>query len=95
MVLNTTTWVEYLVQENTALKSDNYVYNEPFKETTFYDASSKSVKTVNQVVTGGAAVLITVGPDARTTQYERTVYSLLDLFGYLGGLNDFMFIAGL
>ena len=95
MVLNTTTWIEYFVQESTALSSDNYVYNEPFKETTFYDTSPKSVQTVNQVATGGAVALITIGPEARTTQYERTVYSLLDLFGYLGGLNDFMFIIGL
>ena len=95
MVLNSTTWIEYFVQESTALSSDNYVYNEPFKETTFYDTSPKSVQATNQVATGGAVALITIGPDARTTQYERTVYSLLDLFGYLGGLNDFMFIAGL
>ena len=94
MVLNTTTWVEYLVQENTALKSDNLLYNEQFKETIFYDVSTKNIKTINQIVTGGATVFISIGPDPKTTQYERTVYSLLDLFGYLGGLYDFMLFVG-
>ena len=94
MVLNTTTWVEYLVQENTALRSENYIYNEPFEEIIFYDTGTKNIKTINQVVTGGAVVFISIGPDPRTTQYERTVYSLLNLFGYLGGLKDFMLFLG-
>ena len=31
MLENTTTWIEYFVQENTAMRSDNIIFNEPFK----------------------------------------------------------------
>ena len=94
MLLNATNWAEYLVQENTAMRSDNVFYSEPYNETTFYDIGTKNIKTVNNIVTGGAAAFITVGPDPKTIHYERTVYTLLDLFGYLGGLYDFMLFVG-
>ena len=65
-----------------------------FKETKFYDIGTQNIKTINQVVTGGAVLFISIGNYAQTIQFERTVYSFLDLFGYLGGLYDFMFIVG-
>ena len=70
------------------------LYNEPFEQSTFYDIGTKNIKTINQVATGGAVAFISVGPDPKTIQYERTVYSLFDLFGYLGGLYDFMLFIG-
>ena len=91
---NATTWVEYFLQENTALTSDNLFYSEPFKETKFYDIATEKVKTINNIVSGGAILLISIGPYPKTIQYERTVYWLLDLFGYLGGLYDFMLLVG-
>ena len=94
MLLNATNWIEYLVQENNAYRSDNLFYNEPFQKSTFYDIGTKNIKTINQVATGGAVAFISVGPDPKTIQYERTVYSLFDLFGYLGGLYDFMLFIG-
>ena len=63
-------------------------------KTTFYDIGNKNIRTINSVASGGALVFITVASDPRTIQYERTVYSLLDLFGYLGGLYDFMLFIG-
>ena len=63
-------------------------------KTTFYDIGNKNIRTINSVASGGALVFITVASDPRTIQYERTVYSLLDLFGYLGGLYDFMLFVG-
>ena len=94
MVPNFTTWIEYFVQENTALTSDNILFSEPFKESKFYDIAAENIKTINQVVTDGAILFISIGPYAESIQFERTVYSLLDLFGYLGGLFDFMFFIG-
>ena len=94
MLPNATTWIEYFLQENTALTSDNLFYNAPYKEAKFYDVASEKVKTLNNVVSGGAILFISIGPFAKTIQYERTVYWLLDLFGYLGGLYDFMLLVG-
>ena len=94
LVPNLTTWIEYFVQENTALTSDNILFSEPFTESKFYDIAAQNVKTINNVVTGGAVLFISVGPHAETIQFERTIYSLMDLFGYLGGLFDFMFFVG-
>ena len=37
---------------------------------------------------------MSIGNYAQTIQFERTVYSMLDLFGYLGGLYDFMLVVG-
>ena len=71
---NATTWVEYFLQENTALTSDNLFYSEPFKETKFYDIATEKVKTINNIVSGGAILLISIGPYPKTIQYERTVY---------------------
>ena len=92
---NATTWVECFIRENTALTSDNIFYSEPFTETKFYDVGTQNIKTINQVVSDGAILFITIGNYAQTIQFERTVYSMLDLFGYLGGLYDFMFLVGL
>ena len=39
-------------------------------------------------------LFISIGNYAQTIQFERTVYSFLDLFGYLGGLYDFLLIVG-
>ena len=94
LLSNTTTWVECFIRENTALTSDNILFNEPFKETKFYDIGTQNIKTINQGVTGGAIFFISIGNYAQTIQFERTVYSLLDLFGYLGGLYDFMLVVG-
>ena len=66
----------------------------PFKETKFYDIGSENTNTINQVVSGGAVFFLSIGNDPQTIQFERTVYSMLDLFGYLGGLYDFMLVVG-
>ena len=94
LIPNATTWVEYFIRENTALTSDNIFFNEPFKETKFFDIGDQNFKTINQVVSGGSYLFISLGNYYQTNQYERTVYSLLDLFGYLGGLYDFLLVVG-
>ena len=91
---NTTTWIEWFIRENTALTSDNLLFSEPFSETKFYDIGTQNIKTISDSATGGAILFITIGNYAQTIQFERTVYSMLDLFGYLGGLYDFMLVVG-
>ena len=94
LLSNFTTQIEYSVQENTALTSDEIVIAGPFKESKFYDIASANVKTINQAATGGAVLSISISSSSESVQFERTAKTLFDLFGYLGGLFDFMFFVG-
>ena len=49
---------------------------------------------LNNKVTGGAVALLSIALGKKTIEYERIVYSFIDMFGFLGGLYDFMYITG-
>ena len=56
--------------------------------------NQKFFKDLNNKVTGGAVALMSVALGKKTIEYERVVYSFIDMFGFLGGLYDFMYISG-
>ena len=90
------TWLDTYVQVNEADISDNRIYGEPYKVEQFYGISQKYFKTINQYLGRNlkSIAAITFVNDPQTIKYERQVYSLSEMFGFLGGLYDFLLFIG-
>ena len=82
------------VQENHALLSDNRIYQSEFEKKPYYSISGTNKNAYNKTVYPGSYGFITFKLDKVTEEYERIVYSLLDMFGYIGGLYDFLSLIG-
>ena len=89
-------WLDTYVQVNEADMSDNRIYGEPYKVEKFYGISQKYFKTINQYLGRNpkSIAAITFVNDPQTIKYERQVYSLFEMFGFLGGLYDFLLFIG-
>ena len=90
----TTRWFEALVKQNEALTSDGIFYGEPFKSQKFYSVMQKHYKVIPGEATGNVLAYITLGMARESDLYERSVYSIIDMFGFLGGLHDSLFFIG-
>ena len=91
---DSTTWFDALVQVNEAYMSDNRLYGAPYDVKEFFSLSQKEVKLINKDLAFNSLSLITITNDPHTIRYERQVYSLFDMFGFLGGLYDFLLFVG-
>lgn len=60
----------------------------------FYAVNQKTYKIINNQASGGAVGVISFALDKQTIEYERVVYSFIDMFGFLGGIYDFMYFCG-
>lgn len=60
----------------------------------FYTVNEKQYKMINNKVSNGSVGFISFALDKNTIEYERVVYSFIDMFGFLGGLYDFVFFCG-
>ena len=56
--------------------------------------NQKQYKVINTQASNKAVCLISFALDQKTIEYERTVYSFMDMFGFLGGLYDFLYFCG-
>ena len=90
----TTNSIVINVQENHALLDDNRIIPTEFEKKTYYSVSGSTLNTYNKDVYPNSYGFISFKLDKVTEEYERVVYSLLDMFGYLGGLYDFSFLFG-
>ena len=61
---------------------------------TYYSISDTKRQAYNKNVYPGTHGFITFKLDKVTEEYERIVYSILDMFGYIGGLYDFISLVG-
>ena len=87
--------LEVKVQKNTVSLYDNLFYNFGPKKLTFYNSSKRIFRIDNLATTQNTIFYTYVTLDRTSQEYERVVYTFLDLFGFLGGLFDFMFFFGL
>ena len=63
-------------------------------KSSFYAVNQKQYKVINTQASNKAVCLISFALDQKTIEYERTVYSFMDMFGFLGGLYDFLYFCG-
>ena len=85
---------EIKVQENEALIADNIWYTGSYERKKFYNANEQKYLVYRPSIVKDTIAYIMVNLNRETEQYERVVYSFFDMFGYLGGLFDFLFFAG-
>ena len=90
----TTRWFEALLKLNEAQTSDGIFYNEAFKSRKFYSITERHYKAIPGEATGNVLAYITLGMARESDQYERSAYSFIDMFGFLGGLYDSLFFIG-
>ena len=89
-----TRWFEALLKQNEARTSDGMLYSEPFKSQKFYSISNEQFKEIPGEATGNVLAYITLGMARESDQYERTAYSFIAMFGFLGGLYSSLFFIG-
>ena len=82
------------IQENEVFLSDSILFGQAYSESKFYSIGSLTERVYNPNVNPNEIVSLTFRLSKVSEQYERVVYSLLDMFGFLGGLFDFMFFLG-
>ena len=82
------------IRENTALLSDNRVFHSGFDKKSHYSVSNSIANTYTIDEYPNAVGFINFKLDKITEEHERIVYSFLDMFGYIGGLYDFLFFFG-
>ena len=81
-------------QKNKAYLSDNLFFNYDYEEKTFYNVKKRQYRTLSTAAVEDDVLSIVVSLDKESEEYERVVYTFLDMFGFLGGLFDFMFFSG-
>ena len=94
ILVNYTNIFAVRVQQNQAYLADNLFYNSEFKKLTYYNAGKKEFRYENLGLNEGMIMRVYVNLDRELVSFERNVYSFLDMFGFLGGLFDFMYFTG-
>ena len=87
--------LEVRVQENEASTADNIFYNTNFKNVKYYNANTRTFGIENVNVNDDNILVIYFNLDSTSDSYERVVFTYIDMFGFLGGLFDFMLFVGL
>ena len=94
MIPDFTQFFEVKVQENEATTGDNLFYNYNLKTMKYYNANSRLHRTDNFKANEDKLFKMYFSFDETSQHYERIVYTFIDMFGFLGGLFDFLFFAG-
>ena len=81
------------IQQNEILVSDNMIYQDRYQSEKFYAVKDPKFRLYNSQ-SSGQLVFISISLSHESEQYERAVYTFLDMFGYLGGLFDFLYFIG-
>ena len=89
-----TRWFSAFIKQNEALTSDGLLYSEPYKSHKFYSISDTEYREIPGEATGNALVYINLLMARESDQYERTAYSFITMFGFLGGLYDSTLFVG-
>lgn len=92
---NLTQSLEVRVQENEGSTDDHLFFNIGFETVKFYNANTKIPRTENLQVNNDNIATIYFNLDRTSNSYERVVFTFIDMFGFLGGLFDFIFFLGL
>ena len=85
---------EIAIQENEALLSDNLFFSTGYKSKKFYSISPPVYRSYSNQLIPNLLTQIRISLSREGEQYERVVYTFFDMFGYLGGLFDFLYFAG-
>ena len=81
-------------QQNEALLSDNLIFPGSYESLKYYSISNSISRISNPIMMNKALCQGVVNLDRKHEQYERTVYSFFDMFGFLGGLFDTLAFSG-
>ena len=88
-------YLELRVKKNTANLYDNLFYNYNPKTLAYYSAGDRLIRTLPLNLTLNHHFVSYIVLDRKSEEHERVVYTFIDMFGFLGGLFDFMYFFGL
>ena len=92
---NRTELLDIKVQQNHAYLADNLFYNFGYKKVSYYSSDRRIYRTTDiDFDNPEGGLIIYVSLDKNSEEYERVVYTFLDMFGFIGGLFDFFFFSG-
>ena len=74
--------------------SDNIFYNAGFTKKEYYSISDQNQMSFEIDSTSNQIIVVNFRLSKTSLHYERVVYSFLDMFGFLGGLFDFLLFIG-
>ena len=94
MTTNLVSHMDVTIQHQEALTSDSWFLTRSFRSQKFYSVGSIRYTTFEQIEFEDTVAFITVELDQKGEKYKRTTYTFLDMFGYLGGLYDFLVFIG-
>ena len=85
---------DFKIKQNKALISDNLIFSNGFDNKHFYTVETPRYRLFNNDLSANLVMTINLRLSRESEQYERIVYTFFDLFGYLGGLFDFLYFIG-
>ena len=88
------TYLDVKVQQNKAYLSDNLFYSFSPEEKTYYNVKHRNYRIINGSLIEDSLMGIFISLDKESEEYERVVYTFIDMFGFLGGLFDFLLFSG-
>ena len=86
--------LEVKIQQNEAFLSDSLIFPGSYDSLKFYSISNSKNRIINPALIRNALCSGIINLDRRHEEYERTVYSFFDMFGYIGGLFDALAFGG-
>ena len=95
LTLSTTfdNYYDLRIKQNTAIIIDDIIATNSYESITYYSTNIPNYRTVNKEASENLLRAYVV-LSRESEQYERVVYSFFDMFGYLGGLFDFLYFVG-
>ena len=95
LTLSTTfdNYYDLRIKQNKAIIIDDIIATNSYESITYYSTNIPNYRTVNKEASENLLRAFVV-LSRESEQYERVVYSFFDMFGYLGGLFDFLYFVG-
>ena len=81
------------IKSNKAMIYDDSIFSNSYESKTYYSTEIINYRAANnQAISGLLRMFVRLSTESE--QNERVVYSFFDMFGYLGGLFDFLYFIG-
>ena len=83
--------VQYQVRQNLAVMNDDILLGSQgiSSEFSFYNIERKRI-SYSTIGSNNAYLQVYINLDPQVNQYQRTVYSFLDMFGFIGGIFELL-----
>ena len=89
-----TKYVDLYIRQNTVERKDSIFRYEPVGISSSFYSIETAFEKIRRIKNDNCAFALTFYKDSRTINYDRSVFSFLDWWGLIGGVNEILAIAG-